>query len=105
MAVARERAEHVVGFVAVQFQDRQAHGFAKPPDKRELNGELVGHLGAVRFVFLEKFVAEGGLAGVENDADVIGLIVFENPPQNIVEEKRHGGGDAARWCSCAPSGA
>ena len=72
----------------------QANGFAQAPHEGQLDGEFIRHFGAVRFIFFEEFVAKSGFAGIENDAHIIGLIIFQYSPQNIVEQKWNSGGDA-----------
>ncbi len=46
-----QRADDVVGFVARNFDDGQAHGFAEAAHKGKLNGKIVGHGRALGFVF------------------------------------------------------
>ena len=58
--LARQSADHVVGFVAGIFQDGQAHGFAIAAHEGNLDGEIVGHGRALGFVSGEKLVAESG---------------------------------------------
>ena len=69
--LARERADHVVRFVAGIFEDGQTHGFAIAAHERNLHGEIVGHGRALRFVRGEKLVAKSGRGDVEHDGDVI----------------------------------
>ena len=72
--LARERADHVVGFVAGIFEDRQAHGFAIAADEGKLQRKILGHGRALRFVVGEKLVAKSGRGDVEDHGEVIGLL-------------------------------
>ena len=56
--LARERADHVVRFVAGIFEDGEAHRLAVAPHERNLHGKVVRHRRALRFVGGEKLVAE-----------------------------------------------
>ena len=85
-------ADDVVGFVAVEFENGHAHGLAQAAHVGELDGEIVGHGRALGLVLFEELIAEGRGLGVEDDADVVRLVILEQPPQDVAEEEGHLGG-------------
>ncbi len=94
----RHRADHIVRFVAFDFEHRQTHRLAQPADEGQLYAHFVRHRLPLRFVFFEQLVAESRSGRIKHNSDVIRLVVLDQPAQNISEEKRHVGGDAARTC-------
>ena len=48
-----QRPDHVVGFIALVFEDRQPQRFAQPPHMRDLRRELLRHRRPLRFVLLK----------------------------------------------------
>ncbi len=78
-------ADDIVGFIAIQFQNRHAHGLAKAADVGKLHTHLVGHGRAMGFVRFEELVAEGRLAGIENDSDVVRFVILNETSQDVGE--------------------
>ncbi len=89
-----ERADDVVGFVAGNLDDGQAHGFAEAAHKGNLNEKIVGHGRPLGFVLGEKLVAEGGAGGIENDGDKIGLQILGDAAKHVGKKEGDFGGDA-----------
>ena len=79
----RHRSNHVVRFVTLDFEDRQAHRFAQPANKGKLHAHFVRHGLPLRLVFLEKFVAECRSGRVKHNSDIVRLIVLDQPLQNV----------------------
>ena len=88
-ALCSQRANHVVRLVTLKFQDRQVHRFAQLSNVGNLHRQIIRHGRALRFVLFEKLVAKRRTLGVEDDAQVIRLIVFDEPAQNVCKKKRH----------------
>jgi hypothetical protein len=86
-ALLRQRAQNIVGFKSVVFQNRHLQRFAQTPHVRDLQRQFVRHRSPMLFVFLEKFVAECRLVGIKHHAKVVRLIVFQQPLKNIVEQE------------------
>jgi len=92
----RHGADHVVRFVSLHFQNRQPHGLAQSPHKRQLHTHFIRHRLPLRFVFFKKFVAKRRSGRIEHDSDVIRLVILDEPAKNIAEEERHVGRRAVR---------
>ncbi len=82
-SLLRERAHHVVGLEAVEFQYRQLHGFAHPPHVGQLHGKLVRHRRALRFVLRKQFVAKRRLSRIENHCKVVGRMFLRQLAQHV----------------------
>ncbi len=70
-----QRGQQVVGFVAFELDDRDAHRVEDFADQRELLAELIGGLAAVGLVLRVAIVAVSGPASVEADGNAVGLLV------------------------------
>ena len=66
-----QRADHVVGLVALGGEDRHAERFAGGVHHRNLLGELVGHRRAVGLVVGDEIVAERAARQIERRGDVL----------------------------------
>ena len=64
------------------------HGLAIAADERNLNGEIVGHGRALRFVGSEKLVAEGGRGNVEDNREIVRMQILVLSMRRIMVEKR-----------------
>ena len=71
-------------------------GAAERLDVGDGGGEFLGHLVALRLVGGEFDVARSGCGGVEGDADVGGVFLFEDGEQGVDEAVERGGVDAFR---------
>ena len=91
-----ERADHVVRFKPVKFQDRQPHGFAHPPHVGQLHGEIVGHRRPLRLVLVKKFVAKRRLPGVKHHGKIIRRVLLLKFPEHVREQVGNFGGHARR---------
>ncbi len=76
----RERADHVVGFNAIDHQQRPALGLDRLVQRLDLGAQVVRHGRAVRLVFGIKIVAEGLALGVEYACAIFRLVVRFQPP-------------------------
>ena len=74
-----QRADHVVGFDAVDHQQRPAGGPDRGVNGFDLADQIVRHRRAVRLVFRVPVVAEGLALGVEDDGLVVRLVVAFQP--------------------------
>ena len=93
-ALGGQRADDVVSLVTLKLQNRQVHRFAEFSHVGNLYGQIIRHGRTLRFVLFEKLVAKCRARGVEDDAQVIWLIVFDESAQNVGEKKRHFRGDS-----------
>ena len=75
-------SDDVVGFEAVQLQDGDPHGLTELPNHRELGGQIFGHPGSIGLVLLVGLMPKGGLFGVEDDGQVIGLVLSDQLAQH-----------------------
>ena len=89
LRLARERRDHVVGLEALPLVDRDAQGLDHLADLRDLLPHVVGHPRPGGLVLRVALVAEGRLAQVEGDRDVVGVHVRDRP-QHDVREAEHG---------------
>ena len=71
-----KRADHVIGFHAVDHQDRNAECAHGSVDRFDLHAQLVRHRRAVRLVFGIEVIAESLALGVEHAGDIIGRRFF-----------------------------
>ena len=95
----RQRADHVVGFVAFGGEDRHAERLARRVHHRDLHRELVGHRRAVGFVVGDQVVAEGAAGQIERRGDVLRLVLVEQLPQHRDEDVDRVGGLAPARCA------
>ena len=89
----RQSADEVIGLEAVFFENGDLKGAAEAFDVRDGGGEFLGHVLALGFVFWEFLVAGGWGRGVEGDADMGRLLVFENGQEGVGETVERGGID------------
>ena len=80
-----QRADDVVGLVALQLVMRDAQRPDNLADLRELVAQVVGHAGARRLVLGVLLVPERRPGQVESDRDVIGLEVGKSAQDNRTE--------------------
>ena len=76
-ALARDRADQIVGFKARELVAGDVHRVEHVLEHRHLHGELFGHGVARGLVALVLEVAERRLAAVEGDAQRLGLFLVE----------------------------
>ena len=80
-----DRADHVVGLVALHLVDRDPQRLDDLADLRELVAEVVRHLLAGGLVGGELLVPEGRPGQVERDGEVVGLQVGDAPQDDAGE--------------------
>ena len=93
--LARERADDVVGLVAVEFEHGQVEGADEALDVGDGGAEFLGHFLALGLVGGKFLVARGGRGGVEDDGEMGGRLLGEQFEQRVGEAV-DGGGVAAR---------
>jgi hypothetical protein len=91
-----ERADDVIRFEAVDLENRDVEGAAERFDMRDGGGEFLRHFIALRLVGRVFDVARSRRGGVEGDADMGGIFLFENGEQRIDEPVKRGGVDSFR---------
>ena len=91
LGALHQRADEVVGLVAVAHEHRDVEGLEHAPHVRERRTDVFGHFLAVRLIVGELDVALRGRRGVEGDADVGGLLVLEDVEQRLGESVERGG--------------
>ena len=91
-----QRADHVVGLKAVEFENRQPHGFAHPPHVGQLHGEILGHRRALRLVLVKKLVAKRGFPRVEHHGEIIRRMLLRQLAQHVREQVGNLRGNALR---------
>ena len=70
LGLARQRADQVVGLVAVEFQHGKVERADEPLDVGQRLAELLRHRLALRLVGLEFLVPRGRRVGVEDDGEM-----------------------------------
>ncbi len=107
--LAGERANDVVGFVAVEFEHGQVEGADEALDVGNGGGKLLGHFLALRLVGGKFDVARGGRVGVEDDGEMGGRLLgqeFEERVGEAVDGRGvASGGGANRVCGKGEVGA
>ncbi len=93
--LARQRADHIVGLVALGGIDRDVEGTHQLLDAIELLVELVGRLAAAGLVLGVQIVAEGA-ADVEGHGDVARVVRFDRVEQDRDEAEDRVGRLAGR---------
>ncbi len=83
--LARERADQVVGLVAIQLEDREVERADHALDVGQRLAELLRHRVALRLVGLEFLVPRGRRVGVENDREVGRVEAVEQVEQRVGE--------------------
>jgi hypothetical protein len=78
----RQRADHVVRFIALRGEDGHAHGFARLVHQRDLLREIAGHRRAVGLVVGDDVVAEGRAGEIEGGGDVLRLMIVDQLAQH-----------------------
>ena len=81
-ALARDRADQIVGFKARELVAGDVHRVEHVLEHRHLHGELFGHGVARGLVALVLEVAKRRLAAVEGDAQRLGLFLVEQAPEH-----------------------
>ena len=84
---AAERADDVVGLVAVDFYHRDAVGREYLLDVRDGGGDVLGLLLALRLVLGVGLMAESAALGVEAGGNVAGVLLFQNLLQRVAESE------------------
>ena len=92
----RQRANHVVGLVALDLIDRDVISLEDAFDVRHRHKDALGSLAAVGFIFLECLVAERLATGVEAHRHVRGSLALEQILQRIHKAKHRTGIEARR---------
>ena len=95
-AMARQRADGVVGLDARHFEHRpaeQAHGLV---DRLDLLRQRLGHRRALRLVLGVPVVAEGRPLGVEDTHRVLGRVALAQPLHHRQHAVDRAGGKAVR---------
>ena len=90
-----ERADDVVGFDALDSEQRQAESWNRLDQRRDLGAQVVRHRRPMRLVFLEELVTESPPRRVEHDRDELRVLVLEELVQHV-EHAKHGSGRHAR---------
>jgi hypothetical protein len=80
-----QRADDVVRLEAIDLQHGNPERAAKRLHVRNRGGEFLRHLIALRLIGRKKNVPRRGRGGVEGDADVGGVFLFENRQQRVDE--------------------
>jgi hypothetical protein len=80
----RQGADDVIGFVAVQLDDRVVETGHDVSDASEARRQVIGHLLAGCLVVRILFVTEG-VTGVENDGEIVRLELLANIQQESRE--------------------
>ena len=80
-ALARDRAEQIIGFKARELVAGDVHRVEHVLEHRHLHGELFGHGVARGLVVGVRFVAERRLAPIERHAQPLGLLLVEQTLQ------------------------
>ena len=91
-----ERADHVVGLHARDFDHRQAEGVDDPADVAELGAELVRERGTVLLVLGVQAVAKCLTRRVEHDRRVARLLLPEQLRKHVSEAEGRVGGEPPR---------
>ena len=87
----REGADHVVGLIALDFENRDAHGFEHPLDIGHRNEYVLRSLGAVGLVFGEDLAAETATLGIERHAQQVGALTLLDVAEELHEAEDHRG--------------
>ncbi len=90
-----ERADDVVGFDALDPEQRQTESWNRFDQRLDLGAQIVRHRRPMRLVFLEEFVTESPPRRVEHDRDELRVLVLEELVQHV-EHAKHGSGRHAR---------
>ena len=81
----RHRSDHIVRFVTLDFEHRQAHRCAQATNKGQLHAHFLRHGLPLRFVLFEKLVAESRTRRIKHNSNVVRLVVLQEPSQDISE--------------------
>ena len=90
-ALLRQGADHVVGLVAFDLQNRNAHRLQHPFHIGNRKQDVFGSLGAVGLVLRKNLAAETAALGVERHAQQVGPFAFLNVAQELDEAEHHRG--------------
>jgi len=94
--LAREGADDVVGFVAIEFEDGQVEGADESLDVGDGGAEVLGHFLALGFVGGKFLVSRGGHGGVEDNGEMGGRLLGEEFEEGVGEAVNRGGVAARR---------
>ncbi len=78
-----ERGDDIVGFNAVDHEQRQTHGAHDGMQRRNLCGQIPGHGRAVGLVFAVDLFAEGLSGSIEHHGDVLRIVVVQQPAEHV----------------------
>ena len=87
----REGADHVVGLIALDFENRDAHGFEHPLDVGHRDEYVLRSFGAVGLVFGEDLAAETAPLGIERHAQQVGALALLDVAEELHEAEDHRG--------------
>ena len=90
-ALLREGSDHVVGLVARDLEDRNAHRLEHPFDIGNRQEDVLGRFGTVRLVFRKDVAAETAALGVEGHPQQVGPFAFLDVAQELHEPEHHRG--------------
>ncbi len=90
-AFLRQRADHVVGLVTLDFEDRDAHRFQHTLDIGDGQEDVLGRVGTVGLVLGRYLPAEAAALGVERHAQQVGPLSLLDVAQELYEAESHGG--------------
>ena len=85
-----ERADHVVGFIALEFDDGVVEALHDLPDPPEAVPQVVRHLLPGRLVLGVDLITER-VTGIEDDREVVRLELLPDIEQEPREAERRGG--------------
>ena len=97
----RQRADHVVGLVALRGDDRHTERLAGLVHPRDLLGEIRRHRRAIGLVVGDQIVAERAPGQVERRADELRLMILNQLAQHVHEDVDGVRGLAARAAQAA----
>ena len=90
-ALFRKGADHVVGLVSLDFEDRNAHRLEDPLHVGNRQQDVLGRLRTVGFVGGEDLAAETAPLGIEGHAQQVGTLALEHVAQELHEAEDHRG--------------
>ena len=90
-ALLREGSDHVVGLIARDLEDRDAHRLEHPLDIGYRQEDILGRFGTVGLVFRKNVAAEAATLGVEGHTQQVGPFAFLDVAQELHEPEHHGG--------------
>ena len=91
----RQRADHVIGLDAANFQQRPAHRDNRFLQRADLRRQFIGHRRTVGLVFGVEIIAKGFALGIENAGAVLRRHILVQPAQHVEHAINGIGGFAA----------